>query len=206
MARTPNGGLGPPFLATCYSGDMSESEQIVFVDESGQPTGETGPKLESHTANTKLHLAFSCYIFRKSDNAFLVTQRALSKKVWPGVWTNSVCGHPAPGEAMEDAIRRRAKYELGIEQLSSISCVLPKYRYTTPPYNGIIENEFCPVFIAYVDGEPNPNHEEVEDYEWMPWPQYVKTLSDEAYDISFWAKDQYKQLMGLEPFASLLVQ
>ena len=52
-------------------GAMQELEQIVFVDESGQPTGESGPKLASHTANTKLHLAFSCYIFRKSDKKFL---------------------------------------------------------------------------------------------------------------------------------------
>lgn len=178
-------------------------EQIVFVDENGQPTGETGPKLESHTAGTKLHLAFSCYIFRKSDNKFLVTQRALSKKVWPGVWTNSVCGHPAPGEAMEDAIRRRAEFELGIQMLDDISCALPKYRYTTPPYNGIIENEFCPVFVSYTAQEPNPNPEEVEDYEWMAWPDYVKILSDETYDVSYWAKDQYKQLQSLEPFASL---
>lgn len=181
-----------------------EPEQIVFVDENGQPTGETGPKLESHTANTKLHLAFSCYIFRKSDNKFLVTQRALSKKVWPGVWTNSVCGHPMPGEAIEGAIRRRAAYELGIAELDGISCVLSNYRYTTPPYNGIIENEFCPVYIAYVSQEPSPNPEEVEDYEWMTWPGYVKILSDESYEVSYWAKDQYKQLHNLEPFASLV--
>lgn len=179
------------------------NEQIVFVDENGNPTGETGPKLESHTDKTRLHLAFSCYIFRKSDKQFLVTQRALSKKVWPGVWTNSVCGHPAPDESMEDAIRRRAKYELGIEKLDGIACVLPKYRYTTPPYNGIIENEFCPVFIAFTDQEPSPNPDEVEDYEWMPWPQYVKTLDDDAYDTSYWAKDQYRQLKELEPFATL---
>src|SRR4026207_710448 len=101
---------------------MVSIEQIVFVGENGKPTGEVGPKLESHTNNTKLHLAFSCYIFRKSDKKFLVTQRALSKKVWPGVWTNSVSGHPMPKEAMEDAIRRRAQYEVGLEQLDEISC------------------------------------------------------------------------------------
>ena len=178
------------------------SEQIVFVDESGTPTGETGPKLESHTANTRLHLAFSCYVFRRADNAFLVTQRALSKKVWPGVWTNSVCGHPAPGEDMEVAIRRRAAYELGLEQLQDIQCVLPKYRYTTPPYNGIIENEFCPVFVAYTDAEPKPSPEEVEAYKWMPWPEYVTLLSSDP-DISYWAKDQYQQLKDLEPFRTL---
>jgi len=182
---------------------MNQAEQIVFVDENGKPTGETGPKLESHTANTKRHLAFSCYIFRKSDNKFLVTQRAFSKKVWPGVWTNSVCGHPAPGEGMEAAIRRRAAYELGIDTLEDISCVLPTYRYTTPPYNGIIENEFCPVFVAYVDGDPEPNPDEVEAYKWLTWPEYVDLLTNRPDDMSYWAKDQYAQFKDLEPFTSL---
>jgi isopentenyl-diphosphate delta-isomerase len=178
-------------------------EKIVFVDKNGQPTGEVGPKLESHTANTKLHLAFSCYVFRKSDNAFLLTQRALSKKVWPGVWTNSFCGHPLPNESMEDAIRRRANFELGITTLTDISCVLPNYRYTTPPYNGIIENEFCPVFVAYIVDEPNPNPDEVEAYRWITWPEYVAMLREQPDQMSYWAKDQYTQLKTLQPFADL---
>jgi len=179
---------------------MIETEQIVFVDEQGKPTGEIGPKLASHTANTKLHLAFSCYIFRRSDNAFLVTQRALAKKVWPGVWTNSVCGHPAPGESIEAAIRRRAKDEVGISDLQDIQCVLPNYRYTTPPYNGIIENEFCPVFIAYTASEPQPNPEEVETFIWLPWSEYVHMLQARADKMSYWAKDQYKQLVNNPTF------
>jgi len=183
---------------------MSETEQIIFVDETGKPTGETGPKLESHTANTKRHLAFSCYIFRRSDDMFLATQRALSKKVWPGVWTNSVCGHPAPGEKIEDAIRRRAKDELGLTDLQDIRCVLPNYTYTTPPYNGIIENEFCPVFVAYVDAEPEPNPAEVESYRWLDWPAFVWMLQNDPDSMSYWAKDQYKQLKDLDPFAPLL--
>jgi isopentenyl-diphosphate delta-isomerase len=183
---------------------MSEKEQIVFVTEDGIPTGEIGPKLESHTLDTKLHLAFSCYIFRHSDDKFLVTQRALSKKVWPGVWTNSVCGHPAPSEPIEDAIRRRAAYELGIESLDNITCVLPKYRYKTPPYNGIIENEFCPVFMAYASTDVQPNTEEVEAHMWLDWKEYVQMLYDDNMDVSYWAKDQYRQLKDREPFKSFL--
>jgi isopentenyl-diphosphate Delta-isomerase len=184
--------------------DNNETEQIVFVDEDGKPTGETGPKLASHTADTKLHLAFSCYILKRSDQQFLVTQRALSKKVWPGVWTNSVCGHPAPGENIEDAIRRRAKDELGIDQLEDIICVLPAYRYKTPPYKGIVENEFCPVFVAYTDQNPKPNPQEVEAYAWMPWADWAAIMEDpEGRDISYWAANQYKQLQYLEPFLTL---
>ncbi len=182
---------------------MTDSDKIVFVDDAGRPTGETGPKLASHTANTKRHLAFSCYILRRSDNAFLMTQRALAKKVWPGVWTNSVCGHPAPGEAIEDAIRRRAAFEFGMHDVQDIRVVLPSYIYTTPPYNGIIENEFCPVYVAYTDSEPQPNPDEVEAFRWLSWAEYAQLLHNQPDDMSYWAKDQYKQLRQVEPFASL---
>lgn len=179
------------------------SEFIVFVDEQGKPTGETGPKLESHTAHTRRHLAFSCYIFRESDGKFLATRRALTKKVWPGVLTNSVCGHPAPGEQLKDAVVRRAKFELGLDALTDLQIVLPRYTYTTPPYNGIIENEFCPVFVAYTNAEPQPNPAEVAAYAWLTWPEYVRLLGETPEQVSYWAKDQYKQLKSLESFRTL---
>jgi isopentenyl-diphosphate Delta-isomerase len=182
---------------------MADNEQLVFVNKDGSPTGEVGPKLASHNADTKLHLAFSCYILRRSDNAFLVTQRTHTKKVWPDVWTNSVCGHPSPSEKVEDAIRRRANYELGLKKPEDIRCVVPKYTYKAPPYNGIIEHEFCPIFIAYVNDDPKPNPDEVEAYEWMPWPDYGRVLKIESDKMSYWCKDQYAVLKDLEPFASL---
>ncbi|MEO5691371.1 MAG: isopentenyl-diphosphate Delta-isomerase [Candidatus Saccharimonadales bacterium] len=168
-------------------------EYIVFVDEQGNPTGETGEKLASHTGITKLHLGFSCYIFNE-DGKVLVTRRANSKKVWPSVWTNSVCGHPGPGESFDDAIRRRAMYELGIE-VTDVEVKLPNFRYTTPPYNGIIENEFCPVFYARASAEPNPNPEEVSAYKWLTWREFVNESTNDQHDVwSWWCKDQVKQL------------
>jgi isopentenyl-diphosphate delta-isomerase len=184
---------------------MIESESVVFVHEDGTPTGETGPKLASHTSHTKLHLAFSCYILRRSDNKFLMTQRALSKKVWPGVWTNSVCGHPAPGEPIEDAIRRRSQDEIGMTDIQDITVVVPDYRYTTPPFKGIIENEFCPVYVAYTDSEPQPNPDEVAAYKWITWQEWARLLQDPATadTMSYWAKDQYKHLADRRPFERL---
>jgi len=175
----------------------SDSEQIVFVNRFGEPKGQPGPKLKSHHSNTKLHLAFSCYIFRRKDGAFLVTQRALSKKVWPGVWTNSACGHPAPGESMEHAISRRAKAELGIDNLSHLRCLVPDYVYKTPPFRDVVEHEFCPIFAAVTADEPKRNPREVEDYIWVPWAQYVRMLSSEAGVMSWWSKDQYKRIERL---------
>jgi isopentenyl-diphosphate delta-isomerase len=168
-------------------------ELIVFVDEQGRPTGETGDKLASHTDSTKLHLAFSCYVFNDKGE-FLVTQRALTKKVWPGVWTNSVCGHPAPGEDMEAAITRRLNYELGMTA-QDFEVMLPKYIYKTPPFKGIIEHEFCPVYIARATSPVQANPDEVEAYKWVAWDEYVRLLEADREDIySWWCKDQLQQL------------
>ncbi len=180
----------------CYNKAMqnsspAETEQIVLLAEDGSEIG-TAPKLASHHAKTPLHKAFSCYVFNDRGE-FLVTQRALSKKVWPGVWTNSVCGHPAPGESYEDAIKRRAKDELGMT-LQNITVALPHYRYKTPPYNGIIENEICPVFVARLASGPDPNPDEVEALRWMAWQEYVQDIDARPDVYSYWAKDQLLQL------------
>ncbi|WET76790.1 isopentenyl-diphosphate Delta-isomerase [Amycolatopsis sp. QT-25] len=169
-------------------------ERVVYVTEDGTPTGETAPKLAAHHAETRLHLAFSCYLTRKSDDALLVTRRALVKKVWPGVWTNSVCGHPAPGETLESAVVRRAAQELGLLNLADLRCVLPSYRYRTPPFNGVVENEFCPVFTARVDVDPEPDPAEVEEWRWISWDTYREMIGDPSSNLSYWAKDQFHHL------------
>ncbi len=167
-------------------------ELIVLVDERGKPTG-TAAKLPAHHAKTPLHLAFSCYVFNDRGQ-LLVSQRALSKKVWPGVWTNSLCGHLAPGETSVQAIKRRLKEELGMSA-HHFQVVLPDYRYKTPPFKGIIENEICPVYAARATSEPKANPAEVEAWRWQDWADYAKALKDDAAnEYSWWSKDQLKQL------------
>ena len=83
-------------------------ERIYYVDNNDQQTGESDEKLHAHHADTKLHAAFSCYIFNDKGQ-LLVTKRAETKKVWPDVWTNSCCGHPHPDESREDAVKRRSQ-------------------------------------------------------------------------------------------------
>ncbi|MDZ7744452.1 MAG: isopentenyl-diphosphate Delta-isomerase [Candidatus Saccharibacteria bacterium] len=184
---------------------MTEEERIVFVDESGQPTGETGPKLASHHMKTRLHLAFSCYIFNDKGQ-FLVTQRALSKKVWPGVLTNSVCGHPAPGEPQQDAISRRAAHELGLTDLTDLTCVVPDYIYKTPAMNGVIEHEFCPIYVSRTTTDPALNFEEVANYKWLNWEVYKTELRERAAEYSYWAKDQLQHLENSSAFNTWLKQ
>jgi len=163
-------------------------ELIVLVDEDGTPIG-TADKLASHDRNTPLHLAFSCYVFDDDDQC-LITHRALSKKVWPGVWTNSVCGHPGPGEATVAAIRRRAGYELGMT-VRDIQVILPRYRYRTADRGGIVENELCPVYVARACSAPQPNPVEVEAVRWSTWPEMLRDAgADHDGSWSWWCKDQ----------------
>jgi isopentenyl-diphosphate delta-isomerase len=170
----------------------TDEELIVLVDEDGLPTG-TAEKWSSHHASTPLHLAFSCYVF-DDDGMFLTTRRALSKKVWPGVWSNTVCGHPAPGESLSDAIARRLDYELGMS-VRDVEVVLPDHLYRAPAFQGIVEYEFCPVFLARDASEPRPNAVEIVDYAWVAWEQFASdALHDDADVYSWWCKNQLREL------------
>src|SRR5688572_1173969 len=141
---------------------MSE-DLIVLVDEQNRELG-VAAKLASHHAATPLHRAFSCFVFDRQGR-LLITQRALSKKTWPGVWSNSCCGHPAPGEDVLAAASRRLRDELGVEA-EGLEVVLPDYRYRAE-LDGIVENEFCPVLTGTIVGAPSPRPDEVEAVRWV---------------------------------------
>ncbi len=139
-------------------------ELVTLLDDDGTPIGEADKALV-HTTDTALHLAFSCHLFNEAGEV-LLTRRALAKKTWPGVWTNSFCGHPAPGEAMESAIVRRAAAELGVA-IDGLEVALPEFRYRAVDASGIVENEVCPVYRARVAGPLDPNPDEVVEWQWV---------------------------------------
>lgn len=167
------------------------TEQVVLLDESGHAVG-TADKQDVHHAATPLHLAFSCYVL-DADGRLLVTRRALTKATFPGVWTNSCCGHPAPGEAMEDAVVRRVRQELGIS-LGDVRLVLPCFRYRAVMDNGVVENEMCPVYVATtVADEVRADPTEVEEHRWEPWPEFRASVLA-GRDVSSWCREQVAEL------------
>ena len=143
--------------------DECSAETVVLLDESATAIGIADKRIVHNTA-TPLHLAFSCYLFDHAGN-ILVTRRALSKATWPGTWTNSFCGHPQPGEAIEDAVRRRGLQELGVD-IEDLRIVDADFRYRAVDPSGIVENEVCPVYRATALGELSPNADEVVDWTW----------------------------------------
>ncbi|HEY2193329.1 MAG TPA: isopentenyl-diphosphate Delta-isomerase [Actinomycetospora sp.] len=169
-------------------------ELVVLLDPDGTAIG-TASKAEVHHADTPLHLAFSCYLVDDADR-LLMTRRATTKRTFPGVWTNSFCGHPAPGEALDDAVRRRGRQELGID-VGPPRLVLPRFSYRAEQ-DGIIEREMCPVFTARVSGEPAPDPAEVEDVRPVAWSELVTAVRAASWPgLSPWCVEQVAELAAL---------
>ena len=165
-------------------------ELVVLVDDKNNPIG-TADKDTVHTKDTPLHRGFSLFLLN-SKNQILLTKRASTKKTFPGVWTNTVCGHPAFDESVTDAAKRRLKDELGIEHV--VIMEVAPYRYRVADVNGIVENEICPICIVQYDGDPVPNPAEVEEWRWMDWNLFLREINDNPMAYSPWSVAEAKVL------------
>lgn len=164
---------------------------VVLVDDGGTPIGTAG-KGAVHTADTRLHLAFSCHVYDESGRV-LVTRRALTKQAWPGVWTNSFCGHPAPGEPVTAEVERRAAYELGVA-IEAVEPLLPNFRYRAVDASGIVENEICPVFRAVTTDAVVANPAEVAEWRWVEPDALRAAVMATPFVFSPWLVLQLEQL------------
>ena len=171
-------------------------ETVVLVDAENNVIG-TAAKRDIHHSSTPLHRGFSVFIF-DSRGRLLLQQRALSKRTWPGVWSNSCCGHPNLNEPSERAAARRLEYELGLTGIDLI-CILPDFRYRAEK-DGIVENEICPVFIGFTENDPRPNPAEVEAARWVDWQEFVTSVQDPATAISPWAVEEVRELIKNQIF------
>nr|WP_241255695.1 isopentenyl-diphosphate Delta-isomerase [Candidatus Protofrankia californiensis] len=171
-------------------------ELVVLLSPSGDAVG-AAPKATVHGPRTPLHLAFSCYVFDASGHV-LVTRRALAKRTWPGVLTNTCCGHPAPGEDFRTAISRRLAEELNLH-VQRIDLALPMFRYRCVMDDGTVENEICPVFFTQASGTFRINPEEVAQAYWIPWSKFSDDVLTGSLPISPWCRLQVEQLHALGP-------
>ena len=148
---------------------------VILVDENDREIG-AAQKLEAHQRNL-LHRAFSVFIFRQTSHCeLLLQQRALHKYHSPGLWTNTCCSHPRPGEKTIAAGERRLHEELGIR----ISLKhLGTFHYNAHFANGLSENEIDHVLVGTAEEGLviTPNKEEVHAYRWVR----LDALEDEIH-------------------------
>jgi len=136
-------------------------EQVILVDENDTQIG-IGDKIEIHRQG-QLHRAFSIFIFN-AEGDLLLQKRAMSKYHSGGLWTNTCCGHPRPGESVVGAARRRLREEMGIDcECKEVFSFLYQFKFE----NNIFEHEYDHVLLGTFSGEPHPNPEEACDCKWI---------------------------------------
>lgn len=189
----------PPLGKGSEELQAQDQDYIVLVNIQNEVLG-TAPKLATHHENTPLHRGFSVFVFN-SEGQLLLQQRSHRKKTWPLVWSNSVCGHPMLDESNPDAAKRRLQFELGLD-LDDVQVILPDFSYRAE-MNGIIENELCPVMVAFTDEEPKPNSDEVEAIEWLDWQEFIDDVKNNPGKYSMWCERETKLLEKNEEFKRL---
>ncbi|GAA1881207.1 isopentenyl-diphosphate Delta-isomerase [Pseudonocardia ailaonensis] len=162
------------------------AEQVVLLDVDGRAAG-VADKHTVHGRVTRRHLGFSCYGFDGAGRV-LLTQRSRLKRTFPLLWSNTCCGHPAPGETVEDAARRRMSYELGLPA-TALRTVLPDFAYRAS-YAGVEEHELCPVLICQVVDAPLARPDEVESWQWWSWSKLQDEAAAPDSILSPWARLQ----------------
>ncbi|MBH5337813.1 isopentenyl-diphosphate Delta-isomerase [Streptomyces pactum] len=159
MPITPaDGRTADPTAVAAAPNGRTEPIMLELVDEDGNTIG-TAEKLSAHRAPGRLHRAFSVFLF-DSAGRLLLQRRALGKYHSPGVWSNTCCGHPYPGEPPFAAAARRTGEELGLGPV--LLREAGRVRYNHPdPASGLVEQEYNHLFAGLVEAVPRPDPEEI---------------------------------------------
>ncbi|MEU5432689.1 isopentenyl-diphosphate Delta-isomerase [Streptomyces sp. NPDC020719] len=166
----------PATTANSSSNGTAEEIMLELVDESGNTIG-TAEKLSAHQAPGRLHRAFSVFLFDPSGK-LLLQRRALGKYHSPGVWSNTCCGHPYPGESPFAAAARRTYEELGFSP--SLLAEAGTVRYNHPdPESGLVEQEYNHLFVGLAQSPLHPDPEEVYETAFVS-PQELAALHERA--------------------------
>lgn len=155
-------------------------DYVILVDEKDNPVGRE-EKLEAHRQG-KLHRAFSIYVFNKQGQLML-QKRHSAKYHSGGLWTNTCCGHPRPGESLSEAAHRRLKDEMGFD------CELKEafsFIYKVPLDKGLTEHEYLHIFICNFEGTPVINEEEAEGWKWMDFKELCRDMRKNPQAYTKW--------------------
>lgn len=158
------------------------SVDVILVDESDNELGLM-EKMEAHRSGL-LHRAFSVFVFNENEE-LLIHKRALDKYHSAGLWTNTCCSHPMPGEELLQAANRRLMEEMGMR------CMLKKsfdFIYRVDIDQEMIEHEFDHVFLGYSNDNPVVDPSEVSDWKWISESELMMAIQSEPDTFTSWFK------------------
>lgn len=167
------------------------TEKVILVDHSDNELGLM-EKLEAHLTG-KLHRAFSIFIFNQNQE-LLIHKRADSKYHSGGLWTNTCCSHPRPGETLDQAAHRRLKEEMGFD------CQLQHkfhFIYSANLENGLVENELDHVFFGRFDGIPVLNQEEASEWRSIGLNELQNEIEQDPSRFTAWLKIALPKVLNI---------
>jgi isopentenyl-diphosphate delta-isomerase len=160
-------------------------EKVILVDENNRATGSAGKPMVHRRG--LLHRAFSIFLF--DERGRIVLQRRNPDKYHSGgLWANTCCGHPRPGERTMPAARRRLYEELGT---ASALCFGFFARYQAKLDHGMQENEFVYVFFGHLNGALAPDPSEVADIALLSPDEILARIKRKPAAFSFWLKHYF---------------
>jgi isopentenyl-diphosphate Delta-isomerase len=164
------------------------NEHVILVDRNDAPIG-VREKQAAHVTGA-LHRAFSVFVFDDAGR-MLLQRRASDKYHSGGLWSNTCCSHPRPGEATAAAARRRLLEEMGF--LCPLETAFA-FTYHADVGGGLIEHEYDHVFIGHFDGEPEPDPAEVGGWRWVGLDALVAELQEQPDRFTHWFRIAFDEL------------
>ena len=153
--------------------------EVILVDERDNAVG-TMDKMLAHERGV-LHRAFSVLVFN-TKGELLLQKRASTKYHSGGLWSNTCCSHPLPGENIRDTVRRKLIDEMGIDAEPVF-----EYKFLYKAVVGhLVEHEFDYVFTARYDGEPVINPEEADAWKFADLHQVQKDAEQHPDRYTSW--------------------
>lgn len=155
-------------------------EEVILVDFEDRETG----RMEKEKAHreAKLHRAFSVFLHRGRE--LLIQKRAAGKYHCGGLWTNTCCSHPRPGETVREAAVRRLKEKAGIraENLEE----LYRFFYYAPLDHGFTEFECDHVLVGEDAGDFHPDPREIEELRWVACDDLKRKMMEHPEKFTPW--------------------
>jgi isopentenyl-diphosphate delta-isomerase len=171
-----------------FGANLSE-ERVVLVNDRDEPIGIDG-KTNAH-AQGALHRAFSVFVVNASGQ-LLMQRRALTKYHSRGLWSNTCCGHPRPGETIEEASRRRLREEMGfVSELSEVF----EFIYHANLEDGLIEHEYDHVLVGWFEGVPRPDPTEIAEWRWLDMATLSIDLKDHPESYTYWFRISFDRFV-----------
>ncbi len=135
---------------------------VTLVDIYGDDTGSI-ENLIAHEQGL-LHRAFSIFVFNDEDE-LLLQRRSEAKNHSSGLWSNTCCSHPLPGEHVIESAHKRLQEEMGFDcELKELFCLT----YKAPMSDGTTEYEYDHILAGRSNATPIANPIEVQEWKWVP--------------------------------------